>query len=77
MRHAGLLAGPPAAGPGPCSGVVDRQPAEGPAARMASLDGAGHTGLTVAALRAQESARPDRLFADPAWCRNAVGQYPA
>ena len=46
-------------------GVVDRQPAEGPAARMASLDGVGHTGLTVAAVRAQETARPDRLFADP------------
>ena len=46
-------------------GVVDHQPAEGPAARMASLDGVGHTGLTVAAVRAQETARPDRLFADP------------
>ena len=32
---------------------------------MASLDGVGHTGLTVAAVRAQETARPDRLFADP------------
>ena len=32
---------------------------------MASLDGVGHTGLTVAAVRALETARPDRLFADP------------
>ena len=46
-------------------GVVDRQPAEVPAARIASLDGVGHTGLTIAAIRAQETTRPDRLFADP------------
>ena len=30
-----------------------------------SLEGVGRTGLTVAAVRAQETARPDRLFADP------------
>jgi methyltransferase (TIGR00027 family) len=30
-----------------------------------SLEGVGGTGLTIAAIRAFESARPDRLFADP------------
>jgi O-methyltransferase involved in polyketide biosynthesis len=30
-----------------------------------TLDGVGGTGLAVAAVRAQETARPDRLFADP------------
>ena len=30
-----------------------------------TLDGVGGTGLTVAAVRARETARPDRLFADP------------
>jgi len=30
-----------------------------------TLEGVGGTGLTVAAVRAQETARPDRLFADP------------
>ena len=29
------------------------------------LEGVGGTGLTIAAVRAQETARPDRLFADP------------
>jgi methyltransferase (TIGR00027 family) len=29
------------------------------------LDGVGGTGLTVAGIRAEETARPDRLFADP------------
>jgi methyltransferase (TIGR00027 family) len=30
-----------------------------------TLDGVGGTGLTIAAVRARETARPDRLFADP------------
>jgi methyltransferase (TIGR00027 family) len=29
------------------------------------LEGVGGTGLTVAGIRAEETARPDRLFADP------------
>ena len=39
-------------------------PAPPPRATV-SLEGVGGTGLTVAAVRAGETARPDRLFADP------------
>jgi methyltransferase (TIGR00027 family) len=40
--------------------------ARGPSPRgTVTLDGVGGTGLTVAAVRARETARPDRLFADP------------
>ena len=39
-------------------------PAPPPRAAV-SLEGVGGTGLTVAAVRAFETARPDRLFADP------------
>jgi methyltransferase (TIGR00027 family) len=41
-----------------------RAPAPPPRAAV-SLQGVGGTGLTVAAVRAFETARPDRLFADP------------
>ena len=40
-------------------------PAPPPPRAAVSLEGVGGTGLTVAAIRAGETARPDRLFADP------------
>jgi len=42
-----------------------------PARETITLEGVGGTGLTVAAVRAQETARPDRLFADPLAARFA------
>jgi methyltransferase (TIGR00027 family) len=46
---------------GPATGAT---PAPRPRGTV-SLEGVGGTGLTVAAVRAEETARPDRLFADP------------
>ena len=46
-----------AAGPGGAGAPSPR--------RTVTLDGVGGTGLTIAAVRARETARPDRLFADP------------
>lgn len=40
-------------------------PPEQAAEAAAIPPGVGETGLAVAAIRAQETARPDRLFADP------------
>ncbi|MGI8452010.1 MAG: SAM-dependent methyltransferase, partial [Streptosporangiaceae bacterium] len=48
-------------GPGAPAGTGPASPARGTITRK----GVGGTGLTVAAVRAQETARPDRLFADP------------
>ena len=53
-------AAPATGGPRPRGGA----PAPPPRAAV-SLAGVGGTGLTVAAIRAFETARPDRLFADP------------
>ena len=47
--------------PGAPAGTGPAAPARG----TITLKGVGGTGLTVAAVRAQETARPDRLFADP------------
>ncbi len=56
-------------GSGRPAGPDTEAPARGtgasPPPATVTLDGVGGTGLAVAAVRAQETARPDRLFADP------------